>query len=327
MSLLKKVSGAVFGVSLALTASSAVLARPAPQFVTIGTGGVTGVYYPAGGAICRLVNKDWKTHGVRCSVESTGGSGYNINTIQAGDMNLGVAQSDIQYQAMVGEGPFESRGPDRELRSVFSLHPEVFTILSRADANIENFEDLKGKRVNIGNPGSGQRDTLEVVLAAFDMDLDDMAMTREMKSSEQAQGLCDDNFDAFVFIAGHPNGSIKEASTTCETHLVNIMGAPIHDLVKKHSYFRQATIPGGMYVGSPKDTHSFGVAATIVSSTKTSSEVIYQIVKAVFENLDDFRKLHPAFANLKKEEMVQAGLSAPLHEGALKYYREVGLLQ
>lgn len=321
----KKQAFITLGATLALLGGCSVN-EPDQQFVTIGTGGVTGVYYPTGGAICRLVNKAREEHGISCSVESTGGSSYNLNTIRAGEMDFGVAQSDVHYQAMVGAGPFEKAGADSELRSVFSVHPEVFTVMAREDANIENFMDLKGKRVNIGNPGSGQRDTMELVMSAFDMSTNDLKAATALKSSEQAQGLCDNKFDAFVFVAGHPNGSIKEASTTCATQLVNVTGAPVTKLVNDHSYFREATIPGNMYSGSPDDTQSFGVAATIVSSTKTSPEVVYQVVKAVFENLDNFRKLHPAFAHLKKEEMIADGLSAPLHEGALRYYQEAGLL-
>jgi len=143
-----------------VTAALMAPAAYAEEFITIGTGGVTGVYYPTGGAICRLVNKGRKEHGVRCSVESTGGSVYNINTIREGELEFGVAQSDWQYHAFNGSSKFEEAGPFENLRAVFSVHPEPFTVVARADSGITNFEDLKGKRVNIGNPGSGQRGTM-----------------------------------------------------------------------------------------------------------------------------------------------------------------------
>jgi len=294
------------------------------QFVSIGTGGVTGVYYPTGGAICRLVNKGRKEHGVRCSVESTGGSVYNINTIREGELDFGVAQSDWQYHAYNGTAKFEDQGPFEELRAVFSVHPEPFTVVARSDSGIKTFADLAGKRVNIGNPGSGQRGTMEVVMAALGWDKDTFSLASELKSAEQSQALCDNKIDAMVFTVGHPSGSIKEATTSCDSILVPVTGPEIDKLVEENAYYRKATIPGGMYRGTDEDTETFGVGATFVSSTAVPEDVVYVVVKAVFENFDQFKKLHPAFANLKPEEMVKDGLSAPLHDGAAKYYKEKG---
>jgi TRAP transporter TAXI family solute receptor len=295
------------------------------KFVTIGTGGVTGVYYPTGGAICRLVNKGRKEHGIRCSVESTAGSVYNLNTIAAGELDMGVVQSDWQYHAYRGTSRFEEKGPNRDLRAVFSVHPEPFTVVARADSGIKHFEDLKGKRVNIGNPGSGQRGTMEVVMEAYGWTKKDFKLASELKSVEQAQALCDNKIDAIVFTVGHPSGSIQEGVTSCDSVLVPVTGKKIDKLVKKNDYYRTATIPGGMYRGNPNDVQTFGVGATFVSSAKVPEDVIYNVVKAVFENFDDFKKLHPAFKVLKKEEMIKDGLSAPLHDGAKKYYKEAGL--
>ena len=301
-------------------------ALAATQYVTIGTGGVTGVYYPTGGAICRLVNQTRKQHGIRCSVESTGGSIYNLNTIRAGELDMGVAQSDWQYHAYYGTSKFEEQGPNKELRAVFSIHPEPFTVVARTDSGIKNFQDLKGKRVNIGNPGSGQRGTMEVAMAAMGWTNDDFKLASELKSAEQSQALCDNKVDAIVFAVGHPNGSISEATTSCDSVMVNVTGPAFDKLIADNSYYRTATIPGGMYRGTATDTTTFGVGATFVSSTKVPDEVIYQVVKAVFDNFDDFKNLHPAFANLKPEEMIKDGLSAPLHNGAIKYYKEAGMM-
>ena len=295
-------------------------------FVTIGTGGVTGVYYPTGGAICRLVNKTRKVHGIRCSVESTGGSVYNLNMIAAGELDMGVAQSDWQYHAYNGTSKFKDKGPNKDLRAVFSVHPEPFTVVARADSGIKDFKELKGKRVNIGNPGSGQRGTMEVVMGAVGWTKDDFKLASELKSAEQSKALCDNKIDAMVFTVGHPSGSIKEASTSCDSVLVNVTGPEIDKLVADNAYYRMATIPGGMYRGTDSDTNTFGVGATFVTSSKVSEDVIYNVVKAVFENFDQFKKLHPSFSVLKKEEMIKDGLSAPLHDGAIKYYKEAGLM-
>jgi hypothetical protein len=309
---------------LMLAGATGPTAAAEQQFVSIGTGGVTGVYYPTGGAICRLVNKGRKEHGVRCSVESTGGSVYNLNTIRQGELDFGVAQSDWQYHAYNGTSKFEDQGAYENLRAVFSVHPEPFTVVARADSGISSFADLEGKRVNIGNPGSGQRGTMEVVMGALGWDKSTFALASELKSAEQSQALCDNKIDAMIFTVGHPSGSIKEATTSCDSVLVPVTGAEIDKLVGDNDYYRHATIPGGMYRGTDDDTATFGVGATFVSSTDVPDEVVYVIVKAVFENFDQFKKLHPAFANLKPEEMIKDGLSAPLHDGAAKYYKEKG---
>ena len=296
------------------------------KFVTIGTGGVTGVYYATGGSICRLMNKNRKEHGIRCSVESTGGSVYNLNTIAAGELDMGVCQSDWQYHAYNGTSKFEDAGPNKNLRAIFSVHPEPFTVVARADSGIKEFKDLKGKRVNIGNPGSGQRGTMEVVMKALGWTKADFKLASELKSAEQGQALCDNKIDAFVFTIGHPSGSIKEPTTSCDCVIVPVTGPEIDKLVKENAYYRTAIIPGGMYRGTDTDTKTFGVGATFVSSTDVPEDVIYNVVKAVFENFDQFKKLHPAFEVLKKEEMIKDGLSAPLHKGAVKYYKEAGLM-
>lgn len=308
----------------AFVAAEAPVAEAQQKFITIGTGGVTGVYYPTGGAICRLVNKGRKQHGIRCSVESTGGSVYNLNTIRAGELDMGVAQSDWQYHAYHGTSKFKDAGPFKELRAVFSVHPEPFTVVARADSGIMDFMDLEGKRVNIGNPGSGQRGTMEVVMAALGWDKGTFALASELKSAEQSKALCDNKIDAMVFTVGHPSGSIKEATTSCKSSLVNVTGAAIDKLVKDNDFYRHATIPGGMYSGNANDTKTFGVGATFVSSTRVAERVAYEVVKAVFENFASFKKLHPAFRVLKEKEMIKDGLSAPLHDGAAKYYKEKG---
>ena len=314
---------------LAVTALALSIGVPVwaeQKFVTIGTGGVTGVYYPTGGAICRLVNKNRNKHGIRCSTESTGGSVFNLNTIRAGELDMGVAQSDWQYHAYHGSSKFKDKGANRELRAIFSVHPEPFTVVARVDSGIRNFGDLKGKRVNVGNPGSGQRGTMEVLMEALGWKMSDFALASELKSSEQSMALCDNKIDAMVFTVGHPSGSIKEATTSCDSVLVNVTGSAVDMLVAENDFYRTATIPGGMYSGNANDTKTFGVGATFVTSTRTPEDVIYQVVKAVFENFDSFRKFHPAFRNLDKKQMIKDGLSAPLHAGAVKYYKEAGLM-
>lgn len=314
----------VGAIAAAVMGAGAVNAQ---EFITIGTGSVTGVYYPTGGAICKLVNKGRKEHNIRCSVESTGGSGYNVNTIRAGELDLGVVQSDSQYNGYNGLGEFSEFGPYKKLRAVFSLHTEPFNIIVRSDSGIEGLKDLAGKRVNIGNPGSGDRATMGVVMNAMGWTNDSFKLASELKGSERSQALCDNKIDAFIYMVGHPNGSIKEATTSCDAKLISATGPQIDKLVADNPYYTYTTVPADMYRGTNTDVKSFGVAATLVTSADVSDAVAYNVAKAVFEDFDTFKRLHPAFANLKKEDMVKAGISIPLHPGAVKYYKEVGLLK
>lgn len=308
----------------ALLAGSQAMAQE--RFITIGTGGQTGVYFVVGQSICRLVNRNTAETGLRCTAPSTGGSIANINAIAAGDMDMGVAQSDWQFHAFNGSSEFEGNAmPD--LRAVFSVHGEPFTVVARAEAGISDFSDLKGMRVNVGNPGSGQRATMEVVLNALGWSMDDFSLASELAPAEQAAALGDNNVDAIIYTVGHPNGSIQEAASTTETVLVPVTGPEIDALIADNPYYAAASIPGGMYDGSPNDTPTFGVKATFVTNANVPDEVVYEVVKAVFDNFDRFRGLHPAFANLSQEEMISGGLSAPLHPGAEQYYREQGWIE
>jgi TRAP transporter TAXI family solute receptor len=297
------------------------------KYMTIGTGGVTGVYYAAGGAICRLVNKDRAKHGIRCSVESTGGSVFNINTIKAGELDLGVAQSDVQYNASKGMAQFKDAGAYGDMRAVMSLHPEPFTVLARKEANIKTFTDFKGKKFNVGNPGSGTRASMEEMLTAMGWKLSDFALASELKADEHGPALCDGKIDGFYYGVGHPSANIQDPTTTCGAKLVSLTGGAVDKLVSEKPYYGYATIPAGLYPGNPQETKTYGVLATLVSSSKVPADTVYTVVKAVFDNFDEFKKLHPALANLKPEEMVKNGLSAPLHEGAARYYKEKGWIK
>ncbi|MFT0545635.1 TAXI family TRAP transporter solute-binding subunit [Allopusillimonas ginsengisoli] len=320
---------------LALTAGAAAmfatLLSPLPaaaqqKFVSIGTGGVTGVYYAAGGAICRLVNKDRAKHGVRCSVESTGGSVFNVNTIKAGELDLGVVQSDVGYNAYNGEGQFKEAGKFDKLRSVFSLHPEPFTVVARKEANIKSFDDFKGKRFNVGNPGSGTRASMDMLLKERGADYSFFSLASELRPDEHGSALCDGKIDGFFYGVGHPSANIQDPTTTCAAQLVSLTGPAVDALVDRYPYYAKVAIPAGLYPNNPNATETYGVLATFVTSSDVPDETVYLVAKAVFDNLEDFKKLHPAFGHLEAKDMVGNGLSAPLHPGAEKYFKEKGLL-
>ncbi|WP_458526090.1 TAXI family TRAP transporter solute-binding subunit [Onishia taeanensis] len=314
------VSGALMGATMF---SSPVVAQE--RFMTIGTGGQTGVYYVVGQSICRLVNR-LEDANIKCNAPSTGGSVANINGIRSGELDMGVAQSDVQYQAYNGTGNFEGDAYP-ELRAVFRVHGEPLTLLARADAGIEGLDDLEGKRVNIGNPGSGQRNTMEQVMAAKGWTEDTFSLASQLDAAEQAAALSDNNIDAMVYVVGHPNGSIQEATTTVDAKLIPLDGPAIDELVAEYPYYSKSVIPGGLYKGNDEDVTTFGVAATFVTTTDADEDVVYETVKAVFDNFDRFKRLHPAFATLEEEDMVTQGLSAPLHDGAARYYRERGWIE
>jgi uncharacterized protein len=297
------------------------------KYITIGTAGVTGVYYPAGGAICRLVNRNRKAHGIRCSVESTGGSIYNLNALQQKNLDLAVVQSDWQYHAYKGTGPFAAGKPRTNLRSLFSLHTEVFTIAVREDSDINTLSDLKNKRVNIGNPGSGQRATMDVIMRAKKWNRRSFKLASELKAAEQAQAVCDNKIDAMIYASGHPNGAIQEVTTSCNARIIDVNDKTIDKLVKKSPYYAYASIPGGMYVGNENQINSFGVKATFVTTTDLDDESAYEVVKAVFDNFESFKTLHPVFQTLNPENLIFDGNTAPLHDGAKKYFLEKGLIK
>ena len=311
---------------LASLATTALSAQAEEKFITIGTGGQTGVYYVVGQSICQLVNRDTAKPQLKCTAPSTGASVANLNSIAAKQMDMGIAQSDWQYHAYNGSSSFEGK-KNEKLRAIFSIHPEPFTVMARTDAKIANFDDLKGKRVNVGDPGSGTRATMNVILNAKGWTDKEFKVASELKPAEMASVMCDNNLDAMTYNVGHPNGALNAAAASWDAQLVPVTGEAIDKLVADHPYYAKATIPGGLYKGSDNPTETFGVYATLVTSEDVEDDKVYAVVKAVFDNFARFKRLHPAFEHLKEEEMIKNALSAPLHNGALRYYKEKGWIK
>ena len=315
----------VFGFALFMGAAPTTV-QAKTQFVTIGTGGITGVYYPTGGAIAKIVNKKRKEYGIRCTVESTGGSVFNINAIMSGDLEFGVAQSDRQYQAVQGIANWKDKGPQKDLRAMFSIHPETVDLIAAVDANINSLADLKGKRVNIGNVGSGYRKNAIDALVANGLDYDKDFHAESLKAAEAPGLIQDGRLDAAFYTVGHPSGYYKEA-TSGKRKVKFVPITNIESLLDKYPYYAKAVTqvtqhyPGAV---NDADVSTFGVKATFVTSAKVPDEVVYAITKQVFDNFEEFKKLHPAYGGLTKENMLE-GMSAPIHPGAMKYYKEVGL--
>ncbi len=321
---MKFVQTAAFAATAIAIASLTSTTASAQDFVTIGTGGVTGGYYPTGGAICRIVNARRDETGLRCTVESTGGSVFNANALKRGDLELAIVQSDFQAAAYSGADPFEGDFP--EMRSLFSLYGEPAQIMVRAKSGISSFADLAGKRVNVGDPGSGTRAMVDLVLPYAGVSVSDFALVSELASAEQAAALCDNRIDAAFWAAAMPNGSTQEATATCGVKILAADEPWLDKFLAANSSYSRDTVPAGLYPGIDKETPTFGARATVVTRTDLSDEAAYQIVKSVFESLDEFKQLHPALANLQPEFMATGALTAPLHPGAERYYRELGLI-
>lgn len=296
------------------------------RYISIGTGGVTGVYYPAGSVICRLLNTSRAEHGIRCSVESTKGSIFNLEQLRAGKLEFGIVQSDWQHHAYEGSADFAGKGSFETLRSVLSLHSELVTFVARADSGIATLEDFKGKRFNIGNPGSGARGTWDEIQAALGWGDDVFAEVSELKSSEVAQALCDGEIDGYVWPVGHPSKLIRETLAACPSVLIPAEGKALDTLVSERGYFEKGVIPAETY-GLAQDVPTFGMMATLVTTSDVPEEIVYTLTEKTFENLDALAKRDAALAKLEADHMWHDGLVAPLHEGAQRYYREQGWLK
>ncbi len=297
----------------------------ATEFITIGTGGVTGTYYPTGGAICRMMNKERKKTGIRCSVESTGGSVYNVNTINANELDFGISQSDTAYQAYNGEGKFKGKAV-KGLRSVLAIYPELLAFVVTKKSGIKSLADVKGKKLNIDIPGSGTRMTTDIVLEAFGIKHSDLALANELKSSEGPTMLKDNKIDGYFGVFGHPTANIKDASNSVDIDLVPIDGKPIDDLVAKYSYYAKGIISGSFYKGVEHDTPSIGVKAVLVTKDSIDDKLVYALTKTILDNFEAFKKLHPAYKTITKESLLD-GLAVPQHPGAIKAFKEAGLLK
>ncbi|WP_421862608.1 TAXI family TRAP transporter solute-binding subunit [Motiliproteus sp.] len=295
------------------------------KIISLGTGGVTGLYYPAGGALCRLVNQSRMEHGIRCAVRSTPGSVSNLQQVVSEQLDLGIAEAGQLHDAIQGRGHFDK--PLGELRTLFSLYTEYITVVARKDSGIDSFDDLLGKRINIGPKGSSQRTTLQLLMQARGWTLSDFPEVHQLEPAQQAQALCDGRIDATLYVVGHPSGAIKEALRDCDSRLLALAASDILTLSDQNPHYRSARLNGGYYAQGLADIDTAGVRATVISRADLPEQDAYAIVKALFERLPSFRRMHPAFQQLESAAMVNGPLAAPMHPGALRYFREAGLIR
>jgi len=307
--------------SLMLMSCAMVTDRPD---VIIATGSPSGVDYPLGGSVCRLFNLDTPRHGRRCTAVPSAGPVANTQMLRNGRADVAVLPSDVLADAVAGEGPFASSGPRSELRVLFTGHADAFTIVARRELGIRRVADLRGRRINLGSPGSGERVAMERVMGALGVTSQDFIEVRELSLAEQHRAFCANELDAIVYSVGHPNGLIRDIVDSCDGVLVDVSGPPIDEMLSRHPEYGRATIKGGTYAGNPTDVQTLGVRAVIVASTGLSDVLAYELTKAVFDNFEDFRRLHPGFATLSLADLIDGAARAPIHIGAARYYRERG---
>ena len=315
------VLGGVAALAVIAHACAPIVSRPD---VMIGTASLTGIYYPLGGSMCRLLNLETSRHGLRCSEEPSSGSVANIESLRRGRLDVGIVPSDVLADAMEGRGAFTSRGPTTGLRVLFAGPHDMLTVVTRKELAIRTVAEVRGTRINIGNPGSRQRAGMDRVMAILGLRRSDFAEVRELPAAEQYRAFCDGELDVIVYSVGHPDGLIQDVTRTCHGRLVDVSGPAIDRMLVEYREYERRMIPGGTYSDNPADVRTFGVRAVVVTSPRVSETTAYEITRAVFDNFDAFRRLHPAFEALSVAEMVNAGVRAPVHAGALHYYRERG---
>jgi uncharacterized protein len=318
------------GFVAGLMAISGAAVAQEVKYVNIGTGGIGGDFYPSGGYICNLLNKGRKKYGynIRCTVESTAGSVANLRSIQAGELSVGLSEADSQLASWEGTGSFEEVGANKDLRYLFALGADVMHVVTRKDTGIKSFMDLKGKVVNTGNAGSGTEALIKTALKAYGSTPEAFfRQSTKLTSREQSQALCDGKIDAFIYPVAISGATIAEATNTCDAVVISWDDAKISEMVDGVGYFSPMTIPAGTYRGQNEDATTWAMPATILADANADDEVIYNLVKAVFDNFEDLKKQSSIYTGATREGAISAGRSVPYHPAALRYYKEVGLIK
>jgi len=320
----------LFWMLLLFVAVTAAPAGARAADLIIGTGTSAKVHTSVARAICRLIERSIPT--TNCDVATIEGQHAAealaiLSGVQNNAIEIGIVQSDWQYHAIQGTGPVEFMDVSFDnLRSLFSLHGELFTVIVRQDAGIENLDDLVGKRVNIGNPGSSQRAIMDMMMKAKGWTEKSFQFVDELGDAEQLLALCHDRVQAVVSIVSHPDERTAKALELCDAKIIAVSGEEIDSLIAENRFLAASDVPMGVYSESNVLIPSFGVMVTAVSSADLDDETAYGVVKSAFDNLSTMKRLHKALGNLLPGRMISAGLSAPLHPGAVRYYREHGMM-
>jgi TRAP transporter TAXI family solute receptor len=300
--------------AFALAAPAAAQDTPELRLFTVGSGEVGGGYYAAAAAICGQMNRAERGR-LRCSPEATAGSRYNLMALHTGQLDFALVQSDWQRAAYEGAGAFAETGPMTDLRSVMALYPEAITVLARRDAGIGRLAELKGKRVDIGQPASGRHATVTRMIEALGAGPADFAALLELPAGAAVSELCAGRIDATILILGHPNPTTARALAECGAVLVPVDGPAIAEALAGPDYTRTA-IPAMTYPDLRGDVPSYAVTATLVTRAGTPADAVSALVADTLDGLPELAITAPILARLDPAAMRTRGLTAPLHDGA-----------
>lgn len=284
------------------------------QALTIGTGPLNGVYYPTGGAICRVLNAGHALHGDSCTVQSTRGSMANLKALDKGDVQLALVQSDVLHHALHGTGPFSGQGANNELRSLFRLYQESLTLLAAPNSGITTLADIEGKRVYPGNKGAGEQITSQALMAAMGWQPGQFAAYQLKSDSEPLEGLCDGSLDAAFVVAGHPSLAVGDLISRCKVRLIPIEGEQIDTLLKQHPYYQRSRIAANLYPGQTTAINNIGMSAELVALASLPDPIVRTVRDTLLARVKQFSRLHPALSKVTPEQL-QAQTELPLHAG------------
>ncbi|MFQ1892057.1 TAXI family TRAP transporter solute-binding subunit [Aeromonas veronii] len=284
------------------------------QALTIGTGPLNGVYYPTGGAICRVLNAGHALHGDSCTVQSTRGSMANLKALDKGDVQLALVQSDVLHHALHGTGPFSGQGANNELRSLFRLYQESLTLLAAPNSGITTLADIEGKRVYPGNKGAGEQITSQALMAAMGWQPGQFAAYQLKSDSEPLEGLCDGSLDAAFVVAGHPSLAVGDLISRCKVRLIPIEGEQIDRLLKQHPYYQRSRIAANLYPGQTTAINNIGMSAELVALASLPDPIVRTVRDTLLARVKQFSRLHPALSKVTPEQL-QAQTELPLHAG------------
>lgn len=288
--------------------------------IAIGAGKVTGVYYPAAGAICQALNGARGDGGSTCAVVPGEGSKARLEALRAGLLDFAVVQSDWQFWAHEGAKFFTDPKPFTSLASVFALHAEPLVIAVRRGGGIKALADLQGKRAGIGAPATAERGMMEALVGALGWTMSGFTQVHELSAREQTAALCNDRIDFAVFAVGSPSSTLAALTAACDVSLLPLTGPAVEKLLQENPFYRKATVPAGLYAGVDTAVATFGVGATLVARADVPDASVEALVATVFENFEVFRSRHPALTWLEAEKMAKDGLSAPLHPAAARHF-------
>lgn len=300
---------------------SVVKEPPKTEFLSIASGSITGIYYPLSNAISKSVTNVFPE--IKINVESSGGSVANIKLLQNGDTDLGMVQNDIAFYAYSGTNMFEGQ-KFQGLRGITTLYSEIVHIIARKNSGIKSVNDLKGKRVSVGAAGSGTSLNTEMILGTYGMTFDDLGRAERVSITQATDFFKDGKIDAIFYTAGIGNAAITDISLLTDLVLIPIDQFNINYLIDSYNFYTFAEFAKDSYKGVNKPVQTVAVKAMLAASTKMTNQTAYKITKSLFEQTEELHKGHSKAKEFTKETALK-GMPIPIHDGALKYYKEIGL--